>query len=106
MHTSITMHTLHCYFKPTAVVVVKWQDKRLPDPNGPLSSILPAETIGDANNAHSQSTQVQDESKLQPQGPYMKLTSVQQAQIAKYALANGSYHYSKSVFAIGRFPCT
>ena len=66
------MHTLHCYFKPTTVVVVKRQDKRLPDPNGPLSSIIPAE-----------------ESK-RPRGLYLKLTPVQQAQIAKYALANGN----------------
>ena len=53
------MHTLHCYFKPTAGVVVKWQDKRLSDPNGPLSSIITAEAIRDANNAHGQSAQVQ-----------------------------------------------
>ena len=53
------MHTLHCYFKPKAGVVVKWQDKILSDPNGPLSSIIPAEAIRDAKDAHSQSAQVQ-----------------------------------------------
>ena len=53
------MHTLHCYFKLTAGVVVKRQDKRLPYPNGPLSSIIPAEAIRNANNAHGQSAQVQ-----------------------------------------------
>ena len=31
----------------------------------------------------------------------MKLTSVQQAQITKYALANGNYHYRKLIFAHG-----
>ena len=30
----------------TAGVVVKWQDKRLPDSNGPLSFIVPAEAQG------------------------------------------------------------
>ena len=53
------MHTLHCYFKPTAGVVIKRQDKRLSDPNGPLLSIIPAEAIRDANDAHGQSAQVQ-----------------------------------------------
>ena len=38
------MHTLHCYFKPGAGVL-KRQDKQLPDPNGPLSSIILAEAI-------------------------------------------------------------
>ena len=46
------MHTLHCYFKPGAGVL-KQQDKQLPDPNGPLSSIIPAEAIRDANDAHT-----------------------------------------------------
>ena len=46
------MHTLHCYFKPGAGIL-KQQDKQLPDPNGPLSSIIPAEAILDANNAHA-----------------------------------------------------
>ena len=29
--------------------------KRLPDPNGPLSSIIPTEVIRNANGAHGQS---------------------------------------------------
>ena len=41
-----------------------------------------------------------------PWGSYMKLTSVQQAQITKYVLANGNYSYSKSIFLISRFPRT
>ena len=53
------MHTLNCYFKPIAGVVVKRQDKRLPNPNGPLLSIIPAEAIRDADSAHGQSAQVQ-----------------------------------------------
>ena len=48
-------HTLHCYFKPGAGVL-KWQDKQLPDPSGPLSSIIPAEIIRDTNNAHTITT--------------------------------------------------
>ena len=48
------MKSLHCYFKPGAGVV-KRQDKQLPvDPNGPLSSIIPAEAIQDANDALQQ----------------------------------------------------
>ena len=58
------------------------------------------------NDMHGQSTQIQSVESKQPQGSYVKLTSVQQAQITKYALANGSYRYSKSTFSIGRFPCT
>ena len=49
------MHTLHCYFKPRAGVW-KWRDKQLPDPGGPLSSIITAEAIRDANNAHTITT--------------------------------------------------
>ena len=71
------MHTLHCYFKPTAGVVIKRQDRRLPDPNGPLSSIIPAEAIRDANDAHGQSAQVQGGESKRPQGSYVKLTPVQ-----------------------------
>ena len=49
-------YTLHCYFKPGAGVL-KWQDKQLIDPIGPLSSIIPAEAIQDANDAHSITSQ-------------------------------------------------
>ena len=45
------MHTLHCYFKPGAGVL-KQQDKQLPDPNGPLFSMIPAEAIQDTIDAH------------------------------------------------------
>ena len=31
---------------------MKWQDKQLPDPTGPLSFIIPAEAIRDTNDAH------------------------------------------------------
>ena len=31
---------------------MKWQDTQLPDPTGPLSFIIPAEAIRDANDAH------------------------------------------------------
>ena len=45
------MKSLHCYFKPGAGVV-KRRDEQLPDPNGPISSIVAAEAIRDANDAH------------------------------------------------------
>ena len=32
--------------------LLKRQDKQLPDPTGPLSFIIPAEAIRDANDAH------------------------------------------------------
>ena len=57
----------------------------------------------DANNTHSQSTQVQGDESKWLWGLYVKLTSVQQA---KYTLANSSYCYSKSIISIGRFPRT
>ena len=48
------MHTLHCYLKPgDGHGELKRQDKQLPDPTGPLSFIIPAEAIRDANNAHT-----------------------------------------------------
>ena len=50
------MHTFHSYFKP-GVGASKRQDKPLPDPNGPLSSTIPAGAIRDANNAHTRSSQ-------------------------------------------------
>ena len=46
------MHALHCYFKPWAGIL-KRRDKQLPDPTGPLSFIIPAEAIQDANDAHT-----------------------------------------------------
>ena len=72
---------------------MKRQDKQLPDPNGPLSSIIPAEAIRDANDAHTRaqsSQQIQGGECKRSRGFYVKLTPVQQAQIAKYALANGN----------------
>ena len=46
----ITMHT------PRWARVLKQQDKQLPDPTGPLSFIIPAEAIRDANDAHTITT--------------------------------------------------
>ena len=72
---------------------MKREDKQLPDTNGPLSSIIPAEAIRDANDAHSllsHSQQIQGGECKRSRGLYVKLTPVQQAQIAKYALANGN----------------
>ena len=81
-------HECHDTYSPlSAGVVDKQQDKRLPDPNGPLFSIIPAEAIRDAINTHGQSIQVQGVESKQ------RLHARLQAQITKYALANGSYHY-------------
>ena len=87
------MHTLHCYFKPGAGVL-KWQDKQLPDPNGPLyiSFIISAEVIQNANDAHtteSTSPGVVNVCK-QSQDSYIKLMPVQQVQVTKNVLASGN----------------
>ena len=50
------MHALHSYFKP-GVGASKWQNKPLPDPNGPLSSTIPAAAIRDTNDVHTRSSQ-------------------------------------------------
>ena len=48
----VMMHTLHSYFRP-GVGTSKQQDKPLPDPNGLLSSTIPAAAIQDVNDAHT-----------------------------------------------------
>ena len=61
-------------------------------------SIISPEAIRDANDAHGQSTQVQGEvlggeslgESKRLRDLYVKLTPMQQAQIAKCALANGN----------------
>ena len=72
--------SLYQYFKPVA--------KNLPDPEGPLSDVLPSLTIKAANDAvlatSRQLKQAPKSSKLK-RGPYIMLTRVQQAQIARYA---------------------
>ena len=74
------------YFKP-GVGASEQQDKPLPDPNGLLSSIIPAAAIRDANNAHTRSNQqiLGGECK-QSRNSYVKLTPVQQAHITKYSM--------------------
>ena len=73
--------------------ILKRQDKQLPDLTGPLSFIIPAEAIRDANDVHIITTDRVNnpggECK-QSQDSYVKLIPVQQAQIAKYALASGN----------------
>ena len=67
------------------------QDKLLPDPNAPLSSTIPAAAVRDDNDAHTQfGQQIQGCERKRSRGSYVKLTPDQQAQIAKYALANGN----------------
>ena len=86
----VMMHTLCSYFKP-GVGASKQQDRLLQDPNRPLSSTIPAAAIRVANDAHTWSSQqIQGHEHKRSQGSYVKLTPVQQAHIAKYALANGN----------------
>ena len=46
----------HDAYSSRGARVLKPQDKQLPDPTGPLSFIIPAEAIQDANNAHNITT--------------------------------------------------
>ena len=84
------MNSLYCYFKPTAGVV-KRQDKQLPDPNGPLCAVVPPEAIRDTNDAYSNACSSRNHTREHPverkRGFYVRLTPVQQAQIAKHAFA-------------------
>ena len=59
----IMMKSLHCYFKPGAGVV-KRRDEQLPDPNGPLFSIVATEAIRDANDAHTQLSRTKSSQQL------------------------------------------
>ena len=43
----------HNTYSSRGARVLKWQDKQLPDPTGPLSFIIPVEAIRDANDAHT-----------------------------------------------------
>ena len=76
--------SLYRYFKPVA--------KSLPDPNGPLSSVMPSSTIKAANDAvlATQSRQTEGASKPSKRGPYVMLTGVQQAEVARYAFSHGN----------------
>ena len=42
----------HDAYSSKGARVLKWQDKQLPDPTGPLSFIIPAEAIRNANDAN------------------------------------------------------
>ena len=44
---------------------MKRQNKKLPDPNGPLSSIIPAEAIRDANDVHTLLSCAQSSQQIQ-----------------------------------------
>ena len=88
------MNSLYCYFTPTTGVVVKRQDKQLPDPNGPLSAVVPPEAIQDDNDAYAKAFSSRNHTREHPferkQGFYIRLTPVQQAQIAKHAFTFGN----------------
>lgn len=70
--------SLYRYYKPVP---------KLPDPDGPLSRLVPSSSILDANDAYIKTSSAGRSSK---RGSYVKLTGVQQAQIAKYALFHGN----------------
>ena len=76
------MSTLYRYFKPIS--------KSLPDPEGPLSETLPSATIKAANEAVLAASKQPPNKQLSKRGHYVKLTGVQQAQIARYALFYGN----------------
>jgi len=76
---------------------VKRQDKQLPDPNGPLSAVMPPEAIRDANDAYSKTcsplssrNHIHDHPVECKRGVYVKLTPVQQEPTAKHAFAFGN----------------
>ena len=60
---------------------------KLPDADGPLSRLVPSSSILDANDAYIKTSSAGQSSKWES---YVKLTGVQQAQIAKYALFHGN----------------
>ena len=76
------MSTLYRYFKLIS--------KSLPDPEGPLSETLPSATIKAANEAVLAASKQPPNKQLSKRGHYVKLTGVQQAQIARYALFHGN----------------
>ena len=69
---------LYHYFKPVS--------KKLPDPEGPLSQSIPSASIKDANEAYLKAAARSDVSKR----GYVKLTGVQQAQIARFTFTYGN----------------
>jgi len=60
------MNNLYCYFKLTTGVVVKCQDKWLPDPNGPLSPVVPSEAILNANDAYAKACTLRNHTREHP----------------------------------------
>ena len=77
--------SLYQYFKPLA--------KNLPDPEGPLSNEVPSSIIKAANDAVltvNTSRQSDGVPKLAKRGPYVTLTGVQQAEVARYAVSHGN----------------
>ena len=75
---------LYCYFKLVS--------KSLPDLEGLLSEALPTTSIKAANEAVLAAMKESNEwpSKSTKGGHYVKLTGVQQAQIARYACSHGN----------------
>ena len=61
---------------------------KLPDPYSSLSETVPSDTTKEANKIVEQSTQ--NASTKHGRITYLKLTLIQQAQVAKYAVDNGN----------------
>ena len=77
--------SLYRYFKPLA--------KNLPDPEVSLSNEVPSSIIKAANDAVltvNTSRQSDGVPKLAKRGPYVTLTGVQQAEVARYAVSHGN----------------
>ena len=61
---------------------------KLPDPNGPLTEVIPSQAIKEANEIMKQSTQ--NGSTKRSRGTNLKFTPTQQAQEGKYTIENGN----------------
>jgi len=80
--------SLYRYFKP--VTKPRNLPANLPDPEGPLSGVLPSSTIKAANDAVLAASRQPQPPKSSKRGPYVTLTGVQQAEVARFALAHGN----------------
>ena len=70
--------SLYQYYKPVP---------KLPDSDGPLSRLVPSSSILDASDTYIKTSSA---GRFGKRGSYVKLTGIQQVQIAKYALFHGN----------------
>ena len=80
---------------------------KLPDPYSPLSKTIPSEAIKEVNKIVEQS--IKNAGTKHSRGTYLKFTSTQQAQVAKYTVENGNQaairRYSKELCAESKELC-